>query len=521
MSIHFIPEDLLRHLWSLHYLNTETLSTLDGQRVNVIDCGMLNRESGPDFHNAVIEIDGIRYRGDVEFHRSIEDWEAHRHEKNPRYNRVILHVVLNKPSDTARHTTQSESGRMIPVLVLAGALSMPIDRMGDALARDEFRSQTGAIPCFRMNDACAPQVLEALIERCASERLAMKTERFFRRLCELRNESERFIAAEPAAPEYDAARRETTSPGDADEIPLPGDAATSANISALRDEALWQQLLYEAVMDCLGYAKNREPMCALAREASISRMKQIAEVTGEIHPFEIQAMLFVLSGLLPEVGDVDDQQSKVIVHQLRTAWSSLQDLLRAHSSEHLLALVPHHKAEWTFAPTRPSNFPTVRLASAATLAGRILSEHFLRRMLSIVGGKYLPPETKRLQMHHAFDPGPDFFWSFHYSFTEAVTRPHALLGDARTDDIIVNAVIPILYLYGRIYERADLCEHTLALAREMPPLEENGILRKMERQLLSGRVVLRTAYAQQGVIQLYREHCTPGRCSECDVTRVM
>jgi hypothetical protein len=505
VAAHFIPEELLRHLWSTHYLNAAGLSTTDGKPLSVIECGTLNRDSGPDFHNAVVEIGGIRYKGDVEFHRSILDWEAHRHEKNSRYNKVILHVVLNQPD--ASIPTKAESGRSIPVLILSGALSTPLEKIGDNLAREEYSSRTGAIPCYRDNDSCPASVMNTWLTELASERLRAKTDRMFRRLSEIVNEQE-LLVAEPS-PVY----AEFHEPENSADIPLP---ESDVPLRSLRRVVAWEQLLYEGVMDGLGYSKNREPFGVLSRELTILRIKKISTY-AELQPFDIQAMLFAFAGLLPNVDTIEDQQSKVTAHQLNSSWASIRQSLESAGAASLLALPPLHKAEWTFVPTRPSNFPTVRLAAAGVLISKIAMEQFLKHIVSIVEGKYVAPETKLVQLRSAFDLGPDLFWSFHYVFAEASTRPHALLGSARIDEIVVNTVIPLIFLYGRVFGRKDVCEHILNIARDVPVLEENAILKKMEKQLFKGKIRLTTAFQQQGAIHLYKEYCLNVRCAECMV----
>ncbi len=505
VAAHFISEELLRHLWSTHYLNTAGLSTTDGRSLTVIECGVLNRDSGPDFHKAVVEIGGVRYKGDIEFHRSMHDWLAHRHGKNSRYNKVILHVVLNEPEK--RVPTTTESGRTVPVLILSGALSTPLEKIGDNLAREEYSSRSAAIPCYRRNEHCPASVLNPWLATLASERLRAKTDRMFRRLCEIVGEQE-LLVAEPR-PLY----AEFQEHDDAADIPLPEHTVMS---SELRRVLAWEQLLYEGIMDGLGYSKNREPFGILARELTILRIKKIAAFT-ELQPFDIQAMLFAFSGLLPDIDTIDDQQSKVTAHQLHTSWASVRQSLASAGAEPLLALPPLHQAEWTFSPTRPSNFPTVRLAAAGVLIAKILSEQLLRRIIAIVEEKYLSPGTKRDQLRGIFDLGPDLFWSFHYVFAEAAARPHALLGTARIDEIIVNTVIPLAFLYGRVFNRKDVCEHILNIAREVPALENNAILWKMEKQLLRGKIHVAAAFQQQGEIQLYKEYCLRARCSECAI----
>ena len=69
------------------------MSTVDGRRVHVIDPGRLNTDAGPDFFNAKIRIGSDMWAGDVEIHVNASDWHRHRHDGDPAYNSVILHVV--------------------------------------------------------------------------------------------------------------------------------------------------------------------------------------------------------------------------------------------------------------------------------------------------------------------------------------------------------------------------------------------------------------------------------------------
>lgn len=65
------------------------------ETVAVINCGKLNRYDGPDFLNATIIVDGRLKIGSIECHVDASDWYKHKHDKNSRYNNVILHVVNN------------------------------------------------------------------------------------------------------------------------------------------------------------------------------------------------------------------------------------------------------------------------------------------------------------------------------------------------------------------------------------------------------------------------------------------
>jgi hypothetical protein len=117
--------------------------------------------------------------------------------------------------------------------------------------------------------------------------------------------------------------------------------------------------------------------------------------------------------------------------------------------------------------------------------------------------------------------GEDSFWSFHYSFAESSPRRHSLLGDARTYDIVVNTILPLCSVYAFIFKWENMNEYILKIAGAIPLLENNFITRRMEKQLLKGRLQLCSAFQQQGMIQLYKRYCSADRCGECEVGKVV
>ncbi len=501
-----IHEDILRHLWSKQYLDTERLTTLDGRRLKVIEPGVLNRGGGPDFRDGVITLDGQTFRGDIEFHRTADDWNAHLHNTDLKYNSVILHVVLH--NNPGAGVTMSACGRLIPVLAIDEFLSYPIEKVVEHAMRDEHLSRSVPLRCLDRNNEIGTDVLEKWIQNLYRERLKEKAVRMFGRLVEIIDEQHRAVF-EPGE-NYEALPEEENP----DEIPIP---ETRIDEEQLRQVDAWEQLLYEGVMDGLGYSKNRIPFAALANRVSVQRLKY-SFGQSELTDMELEAILFRVSGLLPEIQSIHDQQSKIRLYQLHTAWKNLNagpQMIKLRSVELM------HAAEWTFSPTRPANFPSARIPAAGILLGRMLYRQLLTHIITIMNGAYSSAEEKLEYLLSVLAIDEDPFWSFHYSFTESSPRRHSLLGDTRKYDIIVNTILPLCSLYSFIFKTENLNEYTLKTVAVIPLLENNFITRRMEKQLLKGKLHLRSALEQQGIIQLYKRYCSIERCSECEVGKVV
>lgn len=86
-------EELLHFVWKHRKLPSSGLLTTAGQSLNIIQPGMHNTRSGPDFFNARLEIGGQLWAGNVEIHVKASDWYLHNHEHDSNYGNVILHVV--------------------------------------------------------------------------------------------------------------------------------------------------------------------------------------------------------------------------------------------------------------------------------------------------------------------------------------------------------------------------------------------------------------------------------------------
>ena len=54
-----IKEDLLHYVWKTKQIDTDNLLTTEGHTVNIENWGNHNHDSGPDFFNGKVLIDGV------------------------------------------------------------------------------------------------------------------------------------------------------------------------------------------------------------------------------------------------------------------------------------------------------------------------------------------------------------------------------------------------------------------------------------------------------------------------------
>ena len=86
-------EQLLQYVWKHKILPLSDLATTDGRDVEIIDPGLHNRNSGPDFFNAKLRIGETMWVGNVEIHEHSKDWFRHGHDTDPAYDNVVLQVL--------------------------------------------------------------------------------------------------------------------------------------------------------------------------------------------------------------------------------------------------------------------------------------------------------------------------------------------------------------------------------------------------------------------------------------------
>lgn len=454
-----MSERFLRQIWLHKEFDETKLVTLGNVRVTLLDLGEPNLDGGPDFKNARIRIGPMLFTGDIELHQFADDWTKHGHQNDPRFNSVILHVALWGGEGADKMQTQA--GRALQTVLLHKIMKGSIpEALSRAVKYDEIW-RAGPLPCAAVNINIEHSVKVNFLQELADTRLRRK-ERVF------------------------AERASAEARGDAAQMLL---AAT------------WEQVLYEGVMDALGFSKNRVPFKTLATEMPLSFLRTLPP--GADH---LQAALFGASGLLADA-KFTDAETGGFVTELQALWNAVNVSYKGQVLT---------RADWQWLRLRPQNFPPVRLAGAACFADRIIGQNLFGKLVDVFSAT-IPPEDARTALHELFDAPADGYWKSHYDFGSAWSTPIvSLVGPSRVDDIIVNIVIPMMRAYSTAIADETVSKNATGLYAQFRALAQNEMTERVERWLLAGKK-LSGARIQQGAIELFTHYCRVERCLECAV----
>lgn len=156
----------MQFVWQHRLWDYTPLTTADGKRVRIINPGTLNSDSGPDFFNASIEIDGQRWAGNIEIHVKASDWFRHGHDRDKAYDSVILHVVKDDDTQITRR-----DGSIIP------QITVRCSAQGAARCNMLMMGAAASLPCAKTIASLDKVYHTAWLTALALERLYNKSER--------------------------------------------------------------------------------------------------------------------------------------------------------------------------------------------------------------------------------------------------------------------------------------------------------------------------------------------------------
>jgi hypothetical protein len=244
----------------------------------------------------------------------------------------------------------------------------------------------------------------------------------------------------------------------------------------------WEEAFYISLARSFGFGLNAGPFEQVARSLPLSILSRHRN-----NPLQTEALLMGQAGFLEEGSLFPGYGATMTAEYLH---------LRKK-----YGLKPLEKHQWKFLRLRPVNFPTLRLAQFAALMQQ--SEGLFSQVMACTD----IPELKTLFTAQASE-----FWNSHYTFEKMSETKTKSLGEGSFYGIVINTVIPFLFVYGNMNGREEIKEKALGWLNKVPS-ESNRVVRRWTETGIQSP----SAFYSQALLQLSENYCSRRRCLSCSV----
>jgi len=244
----------------------------------------------------------------------------------------------------------------------------------------------------------------------------------------------------------------------------------------------WEDTFYITLSKCFGFKVNSLPFEILAKQ-----LAQNILAKHKNNPLQIEALIFGVSGLLDRSFNDD------YPNELKQEYDFLQKKYQLNSLEPSL---------WKFSKTRPDNFPTIRLSQFAALV--IKSSHLFSQIIEIKNQSDYVKLFADLVINN--------YWEKHFTFDKAVDKKSVNLGKSSIQIILINAIAPLLFFYGKQIGDKQFIDRALDILENIPP-ESNIITKGFKERGLS----VQNSFDSQALIHLKKNYCDQKKCLNCGI----
>jgi hypothetical protein len=244
----------------------------------------------------------------------------------------------------------------------------------------------------------------------------------------------------------------------------------------------WGETFFQAIAKGIGGKLNQVPFELLAKSVSL---KVLSKSRGNL--LQIESIIYGQAGLLEDNLENDNY------------YSDLQKEYKYQKKKNSLTSV--RPELWKFSKIRPYNFPTIKIALLAKLINKYQS------LLSIIIKCGNIDELEEI-----FDIEASEYWETHYLFGKESKKLTKKIGKASKHHLIINTIIPFLYVYADKTGKENLKEKSLDWLTKLPD-EDNSITRNWEQRGFENTNALQS----QALIELKNERCDKHRCLDCRI----
>lgn len=243
----------------------------------------------------------------------------------------------------------------------------------------------------------------------------------------------------------------------------------------------WEESFYIQLTRSLGLKINAVPFELFSKSLPLKILNQQPD-----NVLRAEALIYGQAGFL-EGNSVDEYHA------------SLKKEYTYHRNKYNLVPIENHL--WKFLRSRPLNFPTIRLAQLSSLI--LKSTTVFSQILDFD----LPN-----QVVDFFSCQVNEYWKNHYTFGKKSAYNEKKLGRNTIFSIIINTVIPFMFIYGEYKNNNTLKEKAINWLEQLPP--ENNQITRTWKEL---GVKPRHAADSQALIQLTNSYCRSKKCLSCQI----
>lgn len=256
------------------------------------------------------------------------------------------------------------------------------------------------------------------------------------------------------------------------------------NVLLVQENNNFEAVLFQLLAKNFGLKVNGDSFLRLAQSVDFSIVQKVS-----FDENQFAALLFGQAGFLEE--KVQDEYHR----QLNLEYRFLK---------HKFNLDPIISSQFSFFRMRPNNFPTIRIAQLVSLFHK--HQNLFSKLM----------ETNNLKdYYHLFSVEIHPFWKTHYNFKSESKPSPKKLTNSFVDLLIINAIIPLKFLYQKSRGEVDVASFLKVLSDIKP--EKNSVISKFSEI----KIASKSAFETQALLELKNNYCATKRCLECAIGKVV
>jgi hypothetical protein len=244
----------------------------------------------------------------------------------------------------------------------------------------------------------------------------------------------------------------------------------------------WEETFYQLLARSFGFHVNADPFEWLAKSIPLKYLSRHHK-----NLIQLEALLYGQAGFLE-----DTLPTNPYYTELKNEYLFLRNKYQ---------LTPMDKHLWKFLRIRPSNFPTIRISQFANLIFR--SNSLFSKIIN---------ETSVISLKHFFQTEASPFWDNHYHFIKDSKPRKKLLGNQSVEKLIINTVLPILFVYGSYTNNEAIKEKAIGFLDGLKP-EKNALIEQWRQTGIRAN----SAFMSQSLLHQRKAYCEKEKCLECGI----